>query len=220
MKKRIIIAIICIAIALLLCFVLAPFISAKSSGNMTVIRAKEYIKAGQMIKEEDIETISVGKYNLPQSIITNKDDIIGKYAKSDIYKSDYFYSEKLILTKLSKDNIFSSLGSNERYAYSINVQNMSYGVGNSLEYGDIVSIIVNENGNSYIPKDLSSLMIISLKTNQGEDAEISKGTYSCVTFLCSSSQAQALSEYSQRGNISLMLVCKPDSENYSKYVKE
>ena len=216
MKKRIIIGIILIVIAFVLCFVLSPFIQSKSNGNKNVIRCKQNIEKGKLITKDDIEQVSVGIYNLQNNILTNENDIIGKYASSNIYKYDYFTKEKLSSTKENKENSMFELGT-DKYAYTINVSSLASGVGNTLGYGDIVSCICNENGRSFIPIELKYLKVLSLTNSQGQDYELEgKGMYSCITFECTEEECILLSEYSQRGHLSFMLVCKYDSQAYKE----
>ena len=215
MKKRIIIGVILLILAIILSFVIAPLIQKWSSGNIKVIRCKKDIDSFSLIKEEDIEEVYIGKYNLSDNIIKNKEQIIGKYALSKIYSGDYFTQDKLSENSKDSENVFSSLNGEER-AYSVNISSISQGVGNTLGYGDIVSIVCNQNGNAFIPQDLKYLKVISLKNSRGQNYEDNpeNGIYTCITFELNEDQCLALSEYVQKYNISLILVCKYQSSTY------
>lgn len=214
MKKRIIIATILIILALVLCFVISPWIQSKSSGNASVIRCAKNIKKGSVITEDDIERVNVGKYNLQNNILTKENEILGKISTCDMYKYDYFTKDKLTDSSDERQNSVYKLNGDKRI-YSLSVPSLSSGVGNMLECGDIVSCICTENGISFIPAELKYLKVISLTDSQGKNIEDSdKGFYTCVTFECTEEECIALSEYSKSGNITLAMVCKYDSEMY------
>ena len=50
---------------------------------------------GDKITTKMITTVEVGGYNLPSNIIYKEEDIIGKYANTDLYKGDYVMTSKL-----------------------------------------------------------------------------------------------------------------------------
>ncbi len=42
-----------------------------------------------------VQTVEVGAYNLPSGIMTEKDEVIGKYATADLKVGDYILASKL-----------------------------------------------------------------------------------------------------------------------------
>ena len=61
-----------------------------------VLRFAKNVKAGAKITAEDIETVSLVKTDIAINAMTNKDDVIGKYAASDLYKGDFITPAKLL----------------------------------------------------------------------------------------------------------------------------
>ena len=60
LKNRTVLGIICIAIALIICFLITPLFNASTSTLTTIVRIKEDLKIGQEITAKDIETVEVG----------------------------------------------------------------------------------------------------------------------------------------------------------------
>ena len=76
LKNRTVLGIICIAIALIICFLITPLFNASTSTLTTIVRIKEDLKIGQEITAKDIETVEVGAYNLPNEVIRKAEDIV------------------------------------------------------------------------------------------------------------------------------------------------
>ena len=92
MKNRTVLGLVCIALALLLAFVIAPFVNKFSDSRSEVLRVKQTVAQGHRLTGADIETVSVGNYNLPADILTNPEEVVGKYAAVGMTKGDYLFS--------------------------------------------------------------------------------------------------------------------------------
>lgn len=78
--KSILIIIISLSIAIATGFYLVPKDVEKTRQTTMVVRLKENIGKGQKIKEEHLDVIEIGSYNLPKYIVNEKKEIMGKYA--------------------------------------------------------------------------------------------------------------------------------------------
>ena len=63
--NRTVVGIICIAVALAICFGIAPLVNKLSDGKTEIVRLSKDVTAGTLITESDIEVVEVGSYNLP-----------------------------------------------------------------------------------------------------------------------------------------------------------
>ena len=78
--NRTVVGIICIVVALAICFGVAPLVNRLSDGKTEIVRIIKDVPAGATIEEADIEVVEVGSYNLPSNIITDKSQVLGKCA--------------------------------------------------------------------------------------------------------------------------------------------
>ena len=89
MKNRTVLGIVCILLALVLAFGIAPFVNKFSDSRSEVLRVKQSVTQGHRMTGGDIERVSVGNYNLPPDVLTNEDEVVGKYAAVGLTKGDY-----------------------------------------------------------------------------------------------------------------------------------
>ena len=94
-RNRTVIGVLCILLALVICFGVTPLFSRSASEKAEIVRVTADIKEGDEITAEMVQTVEVGAYNLPSGIMTDKDDVIGKYATADLKMGDYILDSKL-----------------------------------------------------------------------------------------------------------------------------
>lgn len=110
LKNRTVLGVICIAIALVICFLITPLFNASASRTTEIIRMKNDVKIGQEITEKDIETVEVGAYNLPSDVIKTSGDIVGKYVASELLKGEYVLPAKISDTPANENNCLTEYG--------------------------------------------------------------------------------------------------------------
>ena len=66
MKNRTVIGIVCLVLALVVTFVIAPLVNKLSEGKVSIVRMTKDVTQGHMISDGDIEVVKVGGYNLPR----------------------------------------------------------------------------------------------------------------------------------------------------------
>ena len=71
MKNRTIIGIGCIVLALLIAFVIAPLVNKAADSRVDILRLTKDITQGHKITDADLETVTVGSYNLPADVLTD-----------------------------------------------------------------------------------------------------------------------------------------------------
>ena len=140
LKNRTVLGVICIAIALAICFLITPLFNASASKTTEIIRMKNDVKIGQEITEKDIETVEVGAYNLPSDVLKTKDEIVGKYVASELLKGEYVLPSKISDTPANENNYLYGL-TGEKRAISITIPSFAAGLSGKLQSGDIVSVI-------------------------------------------------------------------------------
>ena len=188
--NRTVIGIICIVVALAICFGIAPLVNRLSDGKTKIVRLTRDISAGATITEADIEVVDVGSYNLPTGVIKDKAQVVGKCALSNLTKGDYLFPSKIGNDTNNAGRMLESLDENHK-AISITIGSFALGFSGKLETGDIVGILVYDQveNRSYTPKELTYVKVITttmvFTEIEKEYIRISQNEYlrkSCVSF--------------------------------------
>ena len=228
MRNRTVLGIVCILLALVLAFVIAPFVNKFSDSRSEVLRVKQTVAQGHRMTGDDIERVSVGNYNLPPDVLTNEDEVIGKYAAVGMSKGDWLFAAKLTDTADTANDVFKTLNGTQ-IAVSVTIPSFAGGLSGKLQNGDIVSMIVynGEKKESTIPEALKYVRVITATTAAGLDKDelVPKedGTYelpSTLTLLVTDYQARLLAEYENYGKMHAALVCRDNEKQAKKYLKE
>lgn len=226
MKNRTIIGIVCIVLALVVTFAVAPLVNKLSDSRTDIVRLKNDIVQGHMIQESDIEVVTVGNTGLPTNIIKKKEAVVGKFAACDL-KANTDLLQSMISDKSdSADDVFHTLDGTKQ-AISITISSFAGGLSGKLENGDIVSLVVfeNETNEATIPGGLTYVKVITTTTAEGFDKDEltpnEDGTYelpTTLTLLVNPTQAKMLVEYENRGVIHADLVYRGDSKTAQKFL--
>lgn len=226
MKNRTIIGIVCIVLALVVTFAVAPLVNKLSDSRTDIVRLKNDIVQGHMIQESDIEVVTVGSTGLPTNIIKKKEAVVGKFAACDL-KANTDLLQSMISDKSdSADDVFHTLDGTKQ-AISITISSFAGGLSGKLENGDIVSLVIfkNETNKATIPGGLTYVKVITTTTAEGFDKDEltpnEDGTYelpTTLTLLVNPTQAKMLVEYENRGVIHADLVYRGDSKTAQKFL--
>ena len=226
MKNRTIIGIVCIVLALVVTFAIAPLVNRFTDSRTDIVRLKKDIAQGHMIQESDIEIVTVGSTGLPTNIITKKEEAVGKFAACDL-KANTDLLQSMISDKSdSADDVFHTLDG-KKQAISITISSFAGGLSGKLENGDIVSLVIfeNETNEATIPGGLTYVKVITTTTAEGFDKDEltpnEDGTYelpTTLTLLVNPTQAKMLVEYENRGVIHADLVYRGDSKTAQKFL--
>ena len=224
--NRTILGIICIVAALIVCFAVAPLVNRMADNRVDVVRIAVDITQGRQITEKDIEVVTIGAYNLPEGVITDKAAVVNKYAAVDLKKGDYLFKSKLADTADSADEVFRTLDGT-RQAMSITIQSFAGGLSGKLKNGDIVSLIVysNDEDEVIIPEALQYMRVITTTTANGFDKDElipnEDGTYELPTtlsLLVTPMQSKLLAKYENAGKLHAALVYRGDADKANEFL--
>ena len=152
--------------------------------------------------------------NLPSGIMTDKDDVVGKYATADLKVGDYILDSKLSYEPAAENAYLYNLDGTKQ-AISVTIKSFATGLSGKLESGDIVSVLVADYkgmGETVIPPELQYVEVISVTASSGYDAntgeavEDEKELPSTVTLLVTTEQAKVLAGLEQESELHLALV--------------
>ena len=225
-KNRTVIGIICILVALVICFGVTPLFNQGISKTTEIVRVTREIKAGEIITKTMITTAEVGAYNLPDTVIHDQDSVVGKYAAADLSVGDYILPAKLSNSPAAENAYLYNLDGTKQ-AMSVTIKSFATGLSGKLQSGDIVSVIVADyqgTGETIIPPELQYVEIISVTSSTGYDAntgnptENEKELPSTVTFLVLPQQAKFLAELEQNSKLHLALVYRGAAEYGAEFI--
>lgn len=229
LKNRTVLGVVCIALALIICFAITPLFNASKSSTMKIIRIKNDVKIGQEITSKDIEVVEVGAYNMPSEVLQKSEDVVGKYAAAEMIKGEYVLSAKVSDTPASENGYLYGL-TGEKRAISITIPSFAGGLSGKLISGDIVSIIAvdyKEKGKTLVPNELQYVEVIAVTDKKGNDDETvtvkpdgeeETELPETVTLLVTPEQANILAELEAEGEIHVALVYRGTAENAQKFI--
>lgn len=224
-RNRTVIGVLCILLALIICFGITPIFSRSASEKTEIVRVTKDIKEGNEITAEMVQTVEVGAYNLPQNLMTDKKEVVGKYATADLAAGDYILSSKLSAVPAAENAYLYNLDGTKQ-AISVTIKSFATGLSGKLESGDIVTVIVADyqgKGETAIPPELQYVEVISVTASSGYDANTGevvdeKELPSTVTLLVTTEQAKVLAELEQDSELHLALVYRGTPENAAKFI--
>lgn len=224
-RNRTVIGVLCILLALIICFGVTPLFSRSASEKTEIVRVTMDIKEGDEITAEMVQTVEVGAYNLPQNLMTDKKEVVGKYATADLAAGDYILSSKLSAVPAAENAYLYNLDG-KKQAISVTIKSFAVGLSGKLESGDIVTVTVADyqgKGETAIPPELQYVEVISVTASSGYDANTGevvdeKELPSTVTLLVTTEQAKVLAELEQDSELHLALVYRGTPENAAKFI--
>lgn len=219
--NRTVIGIICIVVALAICFGIAPLVNRLSDGKTEIVRLIKDVPAGATITDADIEVVEVGSYNLPQDIITDKASVVGKCALVSLTAGDHLTPSKLG-DDLNDANSMLTFLDGKHKAISVSIGSYALGFSGKLESGDIVSILVYDEveNRTFTPKELTYVKVITTTTSNGIDkADITDTSQPVtVTLYVNAEQAELLALYEKTADMHIVLEYRGDMQTAQKYL--
>lgn len=227
-KNRIVVGLLCIVTALVICFGLTPMFNDALKSKVKIVRVSSEIKKGDEITRGMVASVEVGGYNLPSNVIYKAEDVIGKYANTDLYKGDYVLTSKVSDTPMLKNEYLNKLDGTNR-AISVTIKSFAAGLSGKLERGDIVTLIASDVGElrkTLIPTELQYVEIIAATASTGMDNNVQEEPKnggdaelaSTITVLATPEQARLLAELEQVGKLHAALVYRGGSEDAQKFL--
>lgn len=225
-KNRTVIGLLCIVLSLVICFAITPMFNRTISEKTEIVRVTKNIRIGDEITKDMVKPVEVGAYNLPESVVRNIDEVIGKYASADMAPGDYIIRSK-VAEEPAAENAYLYNLNGEKQAISVSVKAFANGLSGKLVSGDIVSVIApdyRKQGSTVIPPELQYVEVIAVTAKSGNDAntqemEEEKELPSTVTLLVRPEQSKLLARLEAEGEIHLSLVYRGDRENAAKFVE-
>ena len=230
LKNRTVIGVICIVLALIICFAVTPLFNRSISEKTETVRVVKPVKMGEEITADKVKTVEVGGYNLPDDVVKNLDTAIGKFASADLAVGDYIIASKVAEEPAAENAYLYSL-TGEKQAMSITLKAFANGLSGKLQSGDIVSVIAPDYkklGATVIPPELQYGEVIAATANSGYDANTDtrsgdgeadeKELPGTVTLMVTPEQSRILAELEADGKVHLSLGYRGEAEQTAMFI--
>jgi len=139
-KNRIFLSVLCLVLAAGVSFLLLPRFYEDKGATVTVLRAAQDIPAGTELAEHHLASVEVGGYGLPEGVLNDKAQIVGKVAQTAIVKGDYFFPQKL--GSFLADELLDRIVKNNQRLVTISVPSIAAGLSSHLQAGDVVTAAI------------------------------------------------------------------------------
>jgi len=223
-----VLGLICIVLSLVICFGLTPLFNGAVQAQTDIVRVTKDIKKGDLITPDMVTVVKAGGYNLPADVLKQKDNAVGKYAKTDLYVGDYILQGKLSNQPLAEFEYLTELDGS-RLAMSVTIKSFALGLSGKLESGDIVTLVASDYGDfrqTVMLPELQYVKVLAATDGKGYDKEYvdnpnpddEKALPSTVTLLVTPEQAKILAELEAKGKIHCTLAYRGSAETAQKFL--
>lgn len=231
-RNRTVLGIASIVLSLIICFGLTPLFNQAISEKVSVARVTENIQKGERITSKMIETVEIGGYNLPHTVLRQEENIIGSYALTELHTGDYILNSKISSKPLVNYKYLTDFDGSER-AISVSIKSFAAGLSGKLEPGDIVTVMASDFGDmreTVSPAELQYVEVLAVTAGTGLDTdeyeidreaiEKDKELPATVTLKATYEQAKLLAEMEAKGKIHVVFVYRGTKENADKFLDE
>ena len=209
-QNKMLIGIICIVLAALLAFIFLPSIMKEKSKTEKIYAVKETVVEGTQIEESMLTEREVGGFGIPESVVRDKSEIVGKYASCIIVPDDYILSSKL--SDYAASQKLDAVMGEGKLLVTVTLNSVASAVGNHLKSGDIISVVGYADGNVVSYEELKNLEIYSVENENAqkledvENDEEAQKLAATVTLIADRTQAEKLVEVEYSGKVHAVFV--------------
>lgn len=226
-RNRTFLGIVGISLALVICFAVAPALNAAAGKQVEIVRITKNVSKGTRLTADMLQTVKVGGYNLPDTVLKSSDAAVGKYALASLQPGDYILSSKVSAT--APDVGLSSLDGKQQ-AVSVSIKSFAAGLSGKLETGDVIELYVAGYGDmkeTISPPELQYVQLLAATTDKGMDNtqdnaqksdKSEEDMPSTLTVLVSPAQAARLVDYENNGTLHAALVYRGSETGTKRFL--
>ncbi len=209
-ENKLVIGGICIVVAAILAFLVLPGMYKQKEKTIYICRLQSDISAGTRIEAEMLKTVEVGSYGLPESVVKNPDELVGKYAKVSMTADDYLFSSKF--ADYVSDERFDRAVSEGKRLIAVSVPSNAASVANQLRAGDKVTVAYYADDDVLIDDALKGMEIYSVENKDAQNLENVQNSEdnedtiaASVTLVATEEQASKLINAEYSGKLHIIL---------------
>lgn len=232
LNRRFLYGIFSIVLAILIAFIAIPSVTKKTNGKLEVVQVTTNIKRGMQITKDMIEVIEIGSYNIPETILKNKEEIIGSYAAYDLLPGDYISSLKISTVPLSSDLSLNEI-SEGMVAISVTIETLAAGLSDKLQAEDIIRFYHYDNQSNPLEpiKDIPELQyvkVLAVSDSNGLEIDYTKPVEeeeeklqtAAITVEVTPEQAMLLARYENEGILHTTLISRGNKKRAKELLEE
>lgn len=174
LENKLVVGGICIVVAAILAFLVLPGMYKQKEKTIYICRLQADITAGTKIEAQMLKQVEVGSYGLPESVVKNPDELVGKYAKVSMTADDYLYASKF--ADYVSDERFDKAISEGKRLIAVSVPSNAASVANQLKAGDKVTVAYYADDTVVIDDTLKGIEIYSVENEDAQNLENVQGS--------------------------------------------
>ena len=208
LKSKLFISVVLLILAGVLVFGLLPMNYEKQATTLDVVQLVKNVKQGTQISASMLTTRTIGGYNVDKGVITNKDEIIGKYASMDIRGTSNLYSDMFTDTWEEVEGAIDDIivGEDDQLI-TLSLKNGASAVGGSVKPGSVVDVYTET-----LPDEMAESETGTQKVQTMELRQILKNV---IVYDVKNNALESISEL-KRQWISLVESGSSEAENFDK----
>lgn len=227
LKSKLFIAIFCLALAIVLAFVIAPAYVKAQYELVDVVILSKSIAANTLLTEASVKTTKMRAVDIPANAITDDKELIGMYSAVPIFDGDFITPEKLASDDCYNNYLLHIR--DEKTAIAVALPKLSSSLAGQIAPGDTVSVVAYDQQSNQVldHEDLRYIAVADVVNDKGESInQIGLGALSAVTsamssresipaaviLLCTYEQSLKLVQLENQGKIHLILRGRGDEE--------
>lgn len=209
LENKVIIGAVCIVIAAAVAFIGIPQLYKQKETTVMICRLQADVAAGTQIEPEMLKQVEVGGFGLPETVVKNPDDLIGKYAKVSLTPDDYLYMSRFA-DYVADERLDAAISAGKRLM-AVTMSSNAASVANQLKTGDRVTVSYFADGLVYIPNELHGIEVYQVENEEARDVEEiqededTDKIAATVTLIVTKEQAAKLVTAEYAGKIHLLL---------------
>ncbi len=162
-RNKLFIGAMCLLLAGALSFGLLPRLYGAQSGTTEIVKLRQNAEYGTVITEDMLTVAEVGSYGLPDTVVTDKSEIIGLVAGDSIYAGEYLWRDRFMTPDaLAESKAQNGYGLSEgTYLLTIALPSESSGLAGILRSGDTVDVYgyTDESGSAVASVALTAVFV-------------------------------------------------------------
>ena len=208
-ENKLVIGGLCIVLSAVLAFVVLPGMYKQKEKTVTICRLQGDISAGMRIEPQMLKEVEVGSFGLPDTVVKNPNDIIGKYAKVSMTADDYLYASRF--ADYVTDERLDTVMAEGKRLMAVTMSSNAASVASQLRAGDKVTVAYYADDEVYIPDNLHGVEVYSVENEKTQNIEDVSGEEdsdiiaATATLIVTEEQAAALAAAEYSGKIHLLL---------------
>lgn len=224
LKSRLMVAIVCLILAAVLSFGVYNSSRGGSGNSGTLVQVTENIPRGTIIEESQVTEVNVIKQKAFEGYIATKDELVGKFAVSDLAAGSMVLPQQVADDITSVYDVLANLPE-DKVAVTIAIANAEGMLAEKIVANDIVSIFAKtEKDGTDVrirPAELTYVKVICTTTTSGIDKanaeDVPEDRVTFATLMVTPAQAVDLFAYSE---YHLALVSRDDEKRAAELLNQ